>query len=532
MAGFTYYTYPWEVGSGEVTVKTDGLTFQPNSVLVLEKGWRLQSNHHQERLRLKEGTYLLSMPKYKSQRVLELHHDARGKQTLKVSTPRVLLSLNAHQSYRDTDLYKQVVAWSAFFDDCLYRQDQRHDRLTWGQVAEVIRELEAHPDEPQMSLIVRISREMSGTLQNFALGIRRILSRHRKMMPVDKMEELDAACLDWYIRQPGISPAQKAAFNQQRLKAVARQEFVDTLENRVLKDFLKRCVLECEVYQRNCSLRQRQSDRARKVRSFGKVCQMILKTPIFSGISNLTGVVQPNYVLQGDSRYRKMWLHYKQLVRKQRTYDDLWSAQAFLWGDVVSVMLGVAIRRMQDNTGVSSLFYSEVAKAYPLIADEHRGGQRLDRRSLLSPIFIEKTPGQGVILEIISSVDIKNYCQRTQLDLTHIDSLANATILSLESLDDAKPPVWIVVWPWHQLHEPLTPEALKDMQKSLEKTVEAWSQDPIQVHLVVLVSEDTPKQTISLPRIHIVRLGSAIYDWSKDADEVELVLMTLLETYA
>lgn len=156
----------------------------------------------------------------------------------------------------------------------------------------------------------------------------------------------------------------------------------------------------------------------------------------------------------------------------------------------------------------------------------------MDRRSLLSPVFIEKRPGHGAVLEIISSVDIKNYCERTNLELAHLDNLINATILSLESLDEDKKLVWIVAWPWHQLHEPITPESLDRLQKSLLKTVEAWRGEPIEVHLVVLMSEESPKQTISLPQIHIVRLGSAIYDWSQDADEDELVLMTLLETYA
>ena len=100
--------------------------------------------------------------------------------------------------------------------------------------------------------------------------------------------------------------ALKAAANQQRLLGIARNESFDTLENRVLKDFIFRCGNEGHRYlntEVGNSFQLQQSKRARSVKSYCHLCTGLHKVPHLEKVAAPPNPIRANYVLQNDYRY-------------------------------------------------------------------------------------------------------------------------------------------------------------------------------------------------------------------------------------
>jgi hypothetical protein len=86
---------------------------------------------------------------------------------------------------------------------------------------------------PPLDIIVRHAEILQRNIDTLANHPRRILKRIRERQPIGRLEELDSACLEWYVRQPGRTALEKAG-TRQVLLGVARHENFDTLENRDL----------------------------------------------------------------------------------------------------------------------------------------------------------------------------------------------------------------------------------------------------------------------------------------------------------
>ena len=134
---------------------------------------------------------------------------------------------------------------------------------------------------------------------------RKILLRYRDLVPIHHFQESDVHCLRWYVQQPGRTKEEKAG-NKQRLLAVVRRESFNTLENQVLKDFIARCYRESSRYlQSELPPDKSDSTRAMLVRSYKGVCNVSLRETIFENVTKPPHGIQPNYVLQQDTRYKK-----------------------------------------------------------------------------------------------------------------------------------------------------------------------------------------------------------------------------------
>lgn len=107
--------------------------------------------------------------------------------------------------------------------------------LPWQDAAKL---LLARGSEPRMDVIVQIALEYREALERLAQSLRRTLRRERRMTAVGRVQQLDSACLEWFVRQPGRTAVEKAGVAQELL-ALVRTEDYDTLENRVFKDFLR-----------------------------------------------------------------------------------------------------------------------------------------------------------------------------------------------------------------------------------------------------------------------------------------------------
>lgn len=220
-------------------------------------------------------------------------------------------------------------------------------RTDWRHVAAALAG-ERDVSEPRMALIVRHARDLHRLVAELGQHPRRVLARDRRPQPVHRIQEMDSACLAWYVRQPGRTPVEKAG-SRQSLLAVVREETIDTPENRVFKDFLRRSVQAAEAYlaaNRNLS----GSTRYGEVQRYGRGCAAWLRFPAFASVRGLAGPAKPNYVLTSDQRYRRVWSAYQALLHRQDDVDEAWTWQGRLWAGLVTMAVMTALLDAAEET--------------------------------------------------------------------------------------------------------------------------------------------------------------------------------------
>lgn len=210
-------------------------------------------------------------------------------------------------------------------------------RLSWERVAEKMLENRLDAPEPYMDLIVKHANQLHKTVTATAEKPRRVLNRVRRSMSVPKIQELDSACLMDYIRRPGITPAQKAG-PRQVLLGIDREETYDTVENRVLKDFLKRSCAMSQMYLRAFS-KYKSSSRYLIVQKYAMACRRLVRDHAFEKVSHMSVRPTANYVLLFDPAYHKIWIAYEELLKHDNYEDDAWRWQQRLWADLGKILI-------------------------------------------------------------------------------------------------------------------------------------------------------------------------------------------------
>ena len=191
--------------------------------------------------------------------------------------------------------------------------------LEWGEVYDVVCPGE---EVPRKTLIVHLAAHCVEEVRLISQGLRKVLSRERESTPVGKVQQLDTRCMQWLMRQPGCCLAEKAGMRQ-RILSVVRREQYNTLENRVFKDFLIRCINLADGYLKEIE-KYKGHLVYKSVREMKMVCQKALSLPEMDLITGLVTLPQPNYVLQQDNRYSKIWNGYCKVVRLANLAEKLW----------------------------------------------------------------------------------------------------------------------------------------------------------------------------------------------------------------
>lgn len=303
-----------------------------------------------------------------------------------------------------------IDAWSQVFDDLFDKATDSKGEYTseiqWSVILDYLNEIKKDTaKEPRKALIIRITEDMMNRLPVTVASARKILLRYRDLVPIHHFQESDAHCLRWYVQQPGRTKEEKAG-NKQRLLAVVRKESFNTLENQVLKDFIARCYLESARYlQSELPPDKSDSTRAMLVQSYKGICSISLKEPIFTEVVKPPHGIQPNYVLQQDTRYKKVWEWYKKLLRREHAEDSLWDWQPRTWADVMRLLIGVALDELRKKERQHGFLFELLAKAPLHLRLEQERGSRIVADSLPGPFLITRVVngrlGEKMVLEIV-----------------------------------------------------------------------------------------------------------------------------------
>ena len=205
---------------------------------------------------------------------------------------------------------------------------------------------------PQMDVIVRQANHLSRIVDELQRAPRRILRRTHRQIPISRVQEIDRRAMNWLVRQPGETLAERGG-DRQKILAVAREENFDTLENRVLRAY---CDLAhhvaSEYLKRN--LRKRGTTRARRVEEFGVRCRRLAQDLASRGVRVAEAGVTPNFVLQENVKYRRVWDAWHELLGQEKLLDDLWRWQARSWEEDCALAVMVALVGIPGATLVAS----------------------------------------------------------------------------------------------------------------------------------------------------------------------------------
>jgi len=330
----------------------------------------------------------------------------RTNHSQRVISPNPIGAAAQHTESKDeTKLARSVLAWAQFFDDLLEQcnEDSGENHLPWRRVKQEIENEAQEGGEPKKALIVGIAERMYPRISMVVHAARKILQRERRMMPAGRVNETDRGCIHWLVRQPGKNLAEKAANHKQQLKGITRKETHDTLENRVLKDFLFRCAQEGNRYLKTeVGQQYENSKRAKQVRSYRHLCHELYRTPHLREVEPPSLGVRPNYVLQNDYRYKQVWREYKRLLRREDEEDCLWDWQARTWADITRAMVCSALYTMSYPERSNNQTLREIMSSSMGIRKEQKLGSRMAVGSEPGPyIYGDVNRFNASILEIV-----------------------------------------------------------------------------------------------------------------------------------
>ena len=255
----------------------------------------------------------------------------------------------------------------------------------WSRLAQIW--LNGDAARPEMDVIVRHALALPPVLDHLERGLRRILRRTARMMPLARVQEMDRKAMLWLARQPGETLAERAG-DRQRVQAVAREENFDTLENRVLLSYSRLGGEVAREYEER-NRRSAYSPRVRLVRGFGLRCRAMERELLSRGVRIADLDVTPNFVLQNNWHYHQVWTAWLELLKRHREVDMLWQWQARSWEEFCALAIIVAV---QTIPGAQPVAVSPIA-----FRDEQERGCWIRHRN---PIAVFHLPEQQRILEI------------------------------------------------------------------------------------------------------------------------------------
>lgn len=208
--------------------------------------------------------------------------------------------------------------------------------------SEIHREFFTHKDNDpaQQAAIVDLAHELPLHLDKVTAQPRRALRRIRDQERIQRVREIDMACIRDLARRPGLAIAEKAG-PRQRILAVKREETSNTLENRVVRHC---CHLIRRAAERYVSAHEaKKIDRGHSVR-LESVCAFERKAIKWNQSEGLAGVAMlaspcksPNYVLLQNPSYLRIWQAYAVLVKNEELRANVWRWPLQLWRGVATV---------------------------------------------------------------------------------------------------------------------------------------------------------------------------------------------------
>ena len=177
------------------------------------------------------------------------------------------------------------------------------------------------------------------------------------------------------------------------------------------------------------------------VERFGRVCRLLDRDLEALGINLPSPPILPNYVLQQDVNYRRIWHGYLHLLRRKQEEDDIWRWQGRLWAEFSQLSLLVALRRLP---GARIL-----AETPLLVRNDQQRGRWLD---LSAHPAVVTVPIEGRLLAVtVIDAQAEQASQfGTEVIWGYLWSIGPACVLHVQDIASGEE-TWVLVWGLHPI---------------------------------------------------------------------------------
>ncbi len=224
-----------------------------------------------------------------------------------------------------------------FRRNILKADDGQPPVVSWLSALE---QIVAHDDDDKarQASIVDLAHELPMHLEKVIRQPRRALTRIRDLERIQRVREVDKACLINLARRPGIGIAEKAGPSQ-RILAVRRQETNNTLENRVTRHCCRLIRRAVDHYLAlHYDVKEEESPRMQVVHKFQRKAITWEKSEALSGVTALASPCKsPNYVLLQNPHYMRIWKAYRLLVKNEEVRANVWRWKHQLWKEIATI---------------------------------------------------------------------------------------------------------------------------------------------------------------------------------------------------
>ncbi|MFO7535351.1 MAG: DUF2357 domain-containing protein [Kiritimatiellia bacterium] len=263
--------------------------------------------------------------------------------------------------------------------------------LDWPDIKRI---LNKDVETPEESLMTQVTRECLSEVDQVVRDLRKVLVRRRENVQLGRVQQVDSHCLRRLSRQPGRNAAEKAG-GRQRILAVVRQESFDTLENRVLKDFMARVDILSREYLKRNEYKFKNVEIVKKVRRLFSLCAETLRDPALEAVQDLAELPHPNYVLRQERRYSKIWKSYCRVIRHAHIAELLWQRRDELTDTLVKLIDEVPRQSDPRARFHCPLWFPPIDGKHVLIEEPFYENEYAE--SSVHPDVLSKTDGDFII---------------------------------------------------------------------------------------------------------------------------------------
>ncbi|MEX2671057.1 MAG: DUF2357 domain-containing protein [Phycisphaeraceae bacterium] len=257
--------------------------------------------------------------------------------------------------------------------------------------------------------IVKLSRRLTRLLNDVCHRPRKYLTRKREILPAERVREVDSACVRWLARQPGQGRrmVERVGVKRQAM-GVVRYETADTVENRVVRDLIRRAKGECRRVLDRRSMEEGTDDAvATELAVFTEMLSRLERESPLADVQPMNGVPRPNHVIGRDPRYRALWRAYMTLVKRQQQRDRTWRWRRRIWAE--ACLLGT-LAALENIASAASAWRSPM-----LMRPEEQCGRFIDPRTAVGRWDLPDVGESGATLLWLDGHQLHQYQTPTRL---------------------------------------------------------------------------------------------------------------------
>lgn len=383
----------------------------------------------------------------------------------------------------NADDFSYIDDWLTFFDYIIERNTEYNsfakNIVRFVYLKDIIHSFCGNDDNPVRSKILEIMENLSQTIVSLEHKLRKNLTRTRRMMPVERINELDAKCLTSLLKIKGRSIKEKARSSNMQLLGIAKVESYNMLENRVLKDFVYRCNIEIDRYLRDYSKYAKSRNMAfvsntiKQLKIFKTNCLSIYNNANLAEVPRQISLPKPNFVLQQNIYYKKVWHYYLELINSKKDIQKTLLWQQNLFQDIADMLLNVAMTNIGTDPLGSGAFVNVISRSSTDISQELLGGSHRLKASCNAGPFILNKLGKLFSIEIISNASLLNSfdCYMDMQDLFDIGAPTYIVFSEISEDKEEKTKYALAVYTMHNIVNTDGGDEIKKYLANLRKAV-------------------------------------------------------------